>query len=131
MTLALDFPITSESSSEVIMEKTKDDDTIRIFGRDRPAQQKDFQSPAPITDNLKHSDEELIQISDGKMNSRQLMFAYGEHSGKIFILDNGDIAAEVWYSGFTINWVYRLICVNSVLNIRKMVMIGLQAQIKR
>lgn len=82
------------------MEKTKDGDTIRIFGRDKPAQQKDFQSSAPVTDNSKHSDEELIEISDDKMNSRQLMVAYGELGGKIFILDNGDIVAEVRDSGF-------------------------------
>ncbi|KAA6390617.1 MAG: hypothetical protein EZS28_013853 [Streblomastix strix] len=100
MALALEHPIASQSSSEVIMEKTKDGDTIRIFGRDKPAQQKDFQSSAPVTDNSKHSDEELIEISDDKMNSRQLMVAYGELGGKIFILDNGDIVAEVRDSGF-------------------------------
>ncbi|KAA6373767.1 MAG: hypothetical protein EZS28_030708, partial [Streblomastix strix] len=100
MALALEPPIVSQSSSEVIMEKTKDGDTIRIFGSDKPAQQKDFQSPAPVSDNSKHSDEELIEISDDKMNSRQLMVAYGERSGKIFILDNGDIVAEVRDSGF-------------------------------
>ncbi|KAA6372473.1 MAG: hypothetical protein EZS28_032002 [Streblomastix strix] len=100
MALALEHPIASQSSSEVIMEKTKDGDTIRIFRRDKPAQQKDFQSPAPITHNSKHSDEEFIEICDDKMNSCQLMVAYGERSGKIFILDNDDIAAEVRDSGF-------------------------------
>ncbi|KAA6376420.1 MAG: hypothetical protein EZS28_028053 [Streblomastix strix] len=100
MALALDFPIASQSSSEAIMEKTKDGDAICIFGRDEPAQQKDFQSPAPITDNARQSDEELIGISDDKMNSRRLIVAYGERSGKIFILENGDIVAEVRDSGF-------------------------------
>ncbi|KAA6372734.1 MAG: hypothetical protein EZS28_031738 [Streblomastix strix] len=100
MALTLDLPIASQSSSETIMEKTKDGDAIRIFGRDKPAQQKDFQSPAPITDNSRQNDEELIEISDDQMNSRQLIVAYGERSGKIFIIENGEIVAEVRDSGF-------------------------------
>ncbi|KAA6366758.1 MAG: hypothetical protein EZS28_037715 [Streblomastix strix] len=100
MALALDPPIASQSSSEAIMEKTKDGDAIHNFEKDKPAQQKDFQSPAPITDNSRLCDEELIEIGDDKMNSCQLIVAFGERSRKIFILENSDIVAEIRESGF-------------------------------
>ncbi|KAA6394975.1 MAG: hypothetical protein EZS28_009499 [Streblomastix strix] len=83
-----------------IMEKTKDSDIIRIFEQDKPTLQKDSKSSAPVNENLRLINEELIKICDDKMNSCQLIVAYWEHSGKIFILDKGDIVAEVRYSGF-------------------------------
>ncbi|KAA6371023.1 MAG: hypothetical protein EZS28_033450 [Streblomastix strix] len=98
--LALKPPIASQFTSEVILEKTNDSDTIHNLRREKHAQQKDFKSSAPTTDNSRQSDEELIEIRDNKMNSSQLIVAYGERSRKIFIFDNVDTVSEIRDSDF-------------------------------
>jgi hypothetical protein len=87
-------------SSRPMPEKTKDGDVLRIFGSEKLVLQIDSSFSAQQNANMEQDDDDLIEISDDKMNSIQLSIAYSERTGKIYIFDKGNIVAEIRRSGF-------------------------------
>ncbi|KAA6398065.1 MAG: hypothetical protein EZS28_006406 [Streblomastix strix] len=76
-------------------DKTKDGDVIHIFSSDRLELRTDSELSTQQKADQGQNDEDLIEISDDKMNSIQLSVENSERTGKIYIFDRDNIAAEV------------------------------------
>ncbi|KAA6357203.1 MAG: hypothetical protein EZS28_047270 [Streblomastix strix] len=77
-----DRDIVMPKSSRPMPEKTKDGDVLRIFGFEKPALRTDSSFSTQQKANMEQDDDDLIEISDKKMNSIQLSITYCERTGK-------------------------------------------------